>query len=190
MEMQLEDNGKLCTGAGVGVNLKRTMDPGANSKSYAWSGFSCRATGSTFPIDAGFHLSGNARIGLDLTAATFTSDQGAIALASNQKIHFNAVNTSYISQPEGTALGTVTFGYNLASTRFDALGADFNIASTKVFRVNGTQVVSARDTGWTAMTGSTDKATAYATGTVTLAQLAGRVMALQAALTTHGLIGT
>lgn len=190
MEMQLEDNGKACTGAGVGVNLKRTVDPGANSKSYCWSGFSARATASTFPIDAGFHLSGNARIGLDLSAADFTADQGAIALASNQKIHFNAVNTSYIDQPEGTALGTVTLGYNSASTRFDALGADFNIASTKVFRVNGTQVVSARDTGWTAMTGTTNKATSYDTSTVTLAQLAGRVMAIQAALTTHGLLGT
>jgi hypothetical protein len=39
------------------------------------------------------------------------------------------------------------------------------------------------------MTGTPDESTAYATGTVTLAQLAGRVMALQTALTTHGLIG-
>ena len=190
VEMQHEDNGYLCSASGVGINLVRTADPGANSKSYDWTGFSCRATASTFRIDAGFHLSGNAKIGLDLSAATFTSDQGAIALASNHKIHFNAVNTSYINISEGTALGTVTLSYNSASTRFDALGADFNIASTKVFRVNGTQVVSARDTGWTAMTGTTNKATSYDTSTVTLAQLAGRVMALQAALTTHGLIGT
>lgn len=54
---------------------------------------------------------------------------------------------------------------------------------------NGTQVVGARDTGWTAMTGTSNESTAYATSTVTLAQLAGRVMALQTALTTHGLIG-
>jgi len=53
----------------------------------------------------------------------------------------------------------------------------------------GTKVLGARDTGWTAMTGTTDKATSYDTSTVTLAQLAGRVMALQAALTTHGMIG-
>lgn len=58
------------------------------------------------------------------------------------------------------------------------------------YSFTGTQVVGARDTGWTAMTGSTNKATSYATSTVTLAQLAGRVMALQAALTTHGLLGT
>jgi hypothetical protein len=53
----------------------------------------------------------------------------------------------------------------------------------------GTKVLGARDTGWTAMTGTSDKATAYATGSVTLPQLAGRVMAMQAALTTHGIIG-
>lgn len=63
------------------------------------------------------------------------------------------------------------------------------IASGKVLKVGSNQVVAARDTGWTAMTGSTDKATAYDTTTVTLPQLAGRVMALQAALTTHGLLG-
>jgi len=39
------------------------------------------------------------------------------------------------------------------------------------------------------MTGSSNKATSYDTSTVTLAQLAGRVMAMQAAITTHGLIG-
>jgi hypothetical protein len=56
-------------------------------------------------------------------------------------------------------------------------------------KVGANQVVGARNTGWTAMTGSPDKATAYATSTVTLAQLAGRVAQLQASLTTHGVIG-
>ncbi len=56
-------------------------------------------------------------------------------------------------------------------------------------RINGTQVVSVRDTGYTAFTGTTNKATSYATGTVTLIQLAERVAAIQASLTTHGLIG-
>lgn len=55
--------------------------------------------------------------------------------------------------------------------------------------VGSNQVVGARVTGYTAMTGTPDKATAYATSTVTLAQLAGRMMQLQADLTTHGLIG-
>jgi hypothetical protein len=57
------------------------------------------------------------------------------------------------------------------------------------YKVSTNQVVGARATGWTAMTGTPDASTAFATSTVTLAQLAGRVMSLQAALTTHGLIG-
>lgn len=57
-------------------------------------------------------------------------------------------------------------------------------------QVGTAQVVGPRSTGWTAMTGTPDQVTAFATSTVTLAQLAGRVMSLQAALTTHGLIGT
>lgn len=57
------------------------------------------------------------------------------------------------------------------------------------YKVSTNQVVGARQTGWAAMTGTPDIATAFATSTVTLAQLAGRVMSLQAAMTTHGLIG-
>lgn len=57
------------------------------------------------------------------------------------------------------------------------------------FRIFNTRVVGARDTGWSAMIGTANKNTAYDTTTVTLQQLAGRVMALQAALTAHGLIG-
>lgn len=64
-----------------------------------------------------------------------------------------------------------------------------NVASGKTYKVNSVQVVGARNTGWTAMTGTANKATAYDTATVTTAQLAGRVMAIQAALTTHGLLG-
>ena len=68
--------------------------------------------------------------------------------------------------------------------------AVLNLAqSTGRLQINGTQVVSVRDTGYAAFTGTTNKATAYATGTVTLVQLAERVAAIQASLTTHGLIG-
>jgi hypothetical protein len=66
---------------------------------------------------------------------------------------------------------------------------DLDLDNGRAFQIGGTQVVRARVTGYTAMTGSPDKATAYATGTVTLAQLAGRVAQLQADITTHGLIG-
>jgi hypothetical protein len=78
--------------------------------------------------------------------------------------------------------------FNATFASIDTNG--INLGSGRVLKVNGTQVVGPRDTGWAAMTGSADEGTTYDTSTVTLPQLAGRVMALQAALTTHGLIGT
>lgn len=65
---------------------------------------------------------------------------------------------------------------------------NFGLTAGKVFQVNGVQVVGARNTGWTAMTGTPLKTT-FDTATVTLAQLAGVVMALQAAALAHGSIG-
>jgi hypothetical protein len=58
-----------------------------------------------------------------------------------------------------------------------------------VLKIESTQVVQARETGYTAMTGTANKATSYATSTITLQQLAERVKSLQDSLTTHGLIG-
>jgi len=51
------------------------------------------------------------------------------------------------------------------------------------------KVVGARQTGWTAPTGTSDRTT-FATSTVTLPELAERVKALIDDTTTHGLIGT
>ncbi len=56
-------------------------------------------------------------------------------------------------------------------------------------RVSALEPAFAAVTGYTAMTGTPDKATAYATSTVTLAQLAGRVAQLQADLTASQIIG-
>ncbi len=54
--------------------------------------------------------------------------------------------------------------------------------------VGANQVLSARATGWAAATGVATRTT-FATGSVTLAQLAEHVKALLDDLTTHGLIG-
>lgn len=103
------------------------------------------------------------------TAGAFTIHGGTVYIGNNT---YN--NITSLAAFTGI-IETDTLGRFVARTSFD---------------VNGTKVLGARDTGWTAMTGSTDKSTSYATGSVTLAQLAGRVMALQAALTTHGIIGS
>lgn len=65
-----------------------------------------------------------------------------------------------------------------------------NMPTGIVLAVNSTQVVTARQTGYSAMTGTPNSGTVYDVSTVTLPQLAARVAALQTALTTHGLIGS
>lgn len=85
---------------------------------------------------------------------------------------------------------TSNIGYlavaNSAILSWDTNGVD--LASGKVMKVNGTQVVTSRRTGWGAPTGTPTRTT-FATGSVTLPQLAERVKALIDDLTTHGLIG-
>ena len=121
-------------------------------------------------------LQGNSAYGI-LLNGTYTN--AAIRLVSGQSIDWELTGAikSYLGASNIWTLAN-------AGERFGVIvGANPNI------RLNETQVVGVRATGWTAMTGTTDKASAFATSTVTLVQLAGRVMALQAALTLHGLIG-
>jgi hypothetical protein len=69
-------------------------------------------------------------------------------------------------------------------------GTFTNSVTAASLHVGANQVVGARNVGYTAMTGVGDAGTVFDTTTVTLPQLASRVKALQAALTTHGLVGT
>jgi hypothetical protein len=52
-----------------------------------------------------------------------------------------------------------------------------------------TKVVGERITGYSALTGGGDRGTVWAVSTITTAQLAARVKAIQDDLTTHGMIG-
>lgn len=63
-----------------------------------------------------------------------------------------------------------------------------NITTGSVYKVNNVQVLGARNTGWTAPTGTPTK-TGFATSTVTTAVLAEHVKAVIDALTTHGILG-
>lgn len=138
---------------------------------------------------------------IDTGNGTFSSAAIKLGKTASQGINFGGGSfgtTPFIYATSGNEL-TMTMGSSNfivfqepgGATRytFQNTGVLNLAASTGRLQVNSTQVVGPRDTGWTAMTGSSDKATAYATSTVTLAQLAGRVMAIQAALTTHGLLG-
>lgn len=67
-------------------------------------------------------------------------------------------------------------------------GSGLTIAAGKTMSVGASQVVTARQTGWTAATGAATRTT-FATGSVTLSDLAERVKALLDDLITHGLVG-
>lgn len=87
-----------------------------------------------------------------------------------------------------TAAGVFAFGVGGAAiTEWTSTG--LNLTTGKVLKVAGNQVIGPRDTGWTPMTGTANKATSYNTATITLAQLASRVMAIQTAITNHGAFG-
>ena len=156
-----------------------------------------------------FGISGNTlAITANATSGTAIAIQGAgtggMTFSSSGGVQLAVTETAsavnYVGIKGGATGNGVTVSAVGANTDInlilDAKGAgiisvldSINLASGKVLQVNSTQVVGPRDTGWTTMTGTPDESTSYATSTVTLAQLAGRVMALQTALTTHGLIG-
>ena len=82
-------------------------------------------------------------------------------------------------------------GLPLAGTQMHVHGS-LNLVSGSAFKINATQVVAARKTGWATATGTATRTT-FDTTTVTLSQLAERVKALIDDLhgtAGHGLIGT
>jgi hypothetical protein len=132
------------------------------------------------------------------TAASGTVTHGTIAAfdnpgiaATNASVTYTNASTVYIDgAPTASTNVTVTNPYALyvnAGTSF--FGGNVNLSTGNEYRINNTKVVGARVTGWTAATGTATR-TAFATSTVTTAQLAERVKALIDDLISHGLIGT
>jgi hypothetical protein len=108
---------------------------------------------------------------------------GTLPIQSTIKGGLNALD-------DGTRIGTAFYSYTGA-----ALVENFRILDDQTFRLpagaviwnNGVQVLGARDTGWTAQTAGASKADLGATPTV--GALASWAAAVQAALTTHGIVG-
>lgn len=78
--------------------------------------------------------------------------------------------------------------WDSASATKASIAPSGNVNTVGVYKVNATQVVGARSTGWTAPTGTATKG-GFATSTVTLPNLAQQVKALEDALIAHGLLG-
>lgn len=128
-----------------------------------------------------------------MTLATSGSVQLAVTHTASAVNYVSVTGAGTTNGPKLSAVGSdAVIHLRLAAKSSGSIIAENNIvlSATRVLVVDTLQVVGPRDTGWTAMTGTADEVTSYATSSITLAQLAGRVMALQTALTTHGLIGT
>ena len=128
-----------------------------------------------------------------MTLATSGSVQLAVTHTASAVNYVSVTGAGTTNGPKLSAVGSdAVIHLRLAAKSSGSIIAENNIvlSATRVLVVDTLQVVGPRDTGWTAMTGTPDEVTSYATSSITLAQLAGRVMALQTALTTHGLIGT
>lgn len=210
-ETVLSDNGFDVAAVGAVYNFNRTNAAGA--KSTVWEGARYQNIGSV-TCDAMISGSGKWFSGIDFTMGglDFGAQKAAIALKPNDRIYFSAA-AGASGNLEANWRATSSFGhymtYDSATSKLlmvaggaailqidnTSLTVAGNVnASTQIntgtqYQVSFTKVVGARETGYSAMTGTTNKATVYDTASVTLEQLAGRVMALQASLTTHGLIG-
>lgn len=152
------------TGLGIGMTPTNTLDvTGTFRVSSTAAAASFIPTGSSVPTD-GMYLSAANTLG-------FAGNSASIGT-------WNSVNGLIVVCP-GDGNGGIRIS--------DANG----LACLYISNAGGTssRVLTRRRTGYTnAMTGTADRATSYATSTITLPQLAERVKALQDDLTLHGLI--
>lgn len=211
VEFSLNDQGFDVAGNGLVINFNRSVNTGALEAE--WNGVRLQNSGSK-PLDVGFMLinggSGNgAQVGIDLSAANFPTTgtwvNAAVTLKANQRIYFDATGTdvgaSIYRRPSGTGSTYVvydgsTFSFVISGgvpmqlqSGLTIFGQSINLAAGRIIQVNSTQVVQARQTGWTAAT-NTKTRTTFDTTTVTLPVLAAHVGALIDDLISHGLIGT
>lgn len=199
IEFEIQDGGYHSTATGIVIDMDRD-DAGTGAQHY-WNGILFNFGTSSVPVDAWFRGNGLAHYGADFTGGDFSSNSNAaIAIKQNDRIYLKSTAGTF----GATAVGDFSIYYNSVADKIiiNTGAADdfqffhnggqpqFFIADVDGQLVIGsTTVVRARETGWTAMTGTPNKVAAYDTASVSLPELAGRVMSLQAALTTHGLIG-
>jgi hypothetical protein len=109
-----------------------------------------------------------------------------LTLKAGRSLLFDS--TCVIGASAGSCRISATTGVTLEAT---ANGGHVNLqpnATNGVVQFRGTQILTARKTGWTAATGTATR-TSFDTATVTLPQLAQAVKALIDDLISHGLIG-
>lgn len=109
----------------------------------------------------------------------------SVAGGGNGTVECTAAGNFLVGSSHATGLfGGVAYG----ATRFTVTDVKFDLVAGVTYQIDGTQVMGARKTGWTAATGTATR-TAFDTATVTTALLAQRVKALIDDLISHGSIG-
>ena len=191
-EINFIDNGFSCSAFGDVRNYFR--DGTDTALKMIWVHDRCQSANQ--PIDVVYSVVGNIKRGLDFTPAVLTSDKAALTLKANDRIYLSSEAPLDEILGGGTRwyseiLNNTYLNYDSASARIQLVVgsvAAFSCSSSALF-VQGIQVMTTRQTGWTAATGTPTRST-FATGSVTLPQLAEHVKALIDDLISHGLIGT
>jgi hypothetical protein len=150
---------------------------------FVLDGIAGRTAGVNFGmIGSGTELGGNRVFvgGRDCGSGESNTETSRSNMSMARKISYVGHNNDFSNAANISGSNTGIANLNAAGTGY------WNL--TSALRFNAVQVLAARRTGWTAPTGASSKAT-YDTATVTLPNLAGRVMALIEDLIAHGIIG-
>lgn len=190
------DNVRLASGAMYFKNIiGREINALIEAGSSAFSRFGLlivnKGTGQADKVDANIGMTAStAKIGIQFGTGVGTSTgvrPDGTLIAGQKKEWGVAPFGEQLVAGRGVDLSMFDF----SSSAFMSPGFDVSPdgdVTVKSLLVAASQVVGARQTGWTAPTGTSSKAT-FDTATVTTAQLAQRLKALIEDLTTHGLIG-
>lgn len=202
----LQDNSTRAVGALTSVQLINELDfnvmcPGTNviglslggnslSQPSSAVGFMANSLGSGIQWDVGYQTVDGTVKDADNKAAFLAGNTVATATANapSQRIAFYWRDGSGVRQPlsmQATQGWLIPFGPGFVG--INVLGADYYCSTGRGLIVNGNRVVTDRQTGWTAGTGTPNKG-AFAADTATAVQAAQRILAIEQALRAHGLI--
>lgn len=131
-------------------------------------------------VRLGYSLASHFHYGIRTNEATFAGDT-ALWLSPDQNLRWS----NGIDPTTGPSL---TLDSSSGFFEFTGSGLNVNAGVVSKLYMNGVQVVSQRKTGWGVNSG-TETRTGFNTTTVTLEQLAERVIALLTDLKAHGMIG-
>ncbi|CAB4163156.1 Pectate lyase superfamily protein [uncultured Caudovirales phage] len=189
--------GRILIGAELDFNVMNTatnvigVSVGGNSLSQPVSAnaFIANALGTGISWTSAFvSFDGCAQNGLSIGAV---QSSGANINSQNILIsYFDGLSVKRNAVINITGGGYLTFAGSVPLLGYSFQGADLFLDLGKKLKIAGNTILGDRVSGYSPMTGTANKVAVYDTATVTLAQLAGRVMQLQSDLTNqHGLLG-